>query len=198
VSDLISSPLSSDLAVGAHAQRKGPVGVFLQERTNVLVYNVLARNACDEKLADFVAREFGIELPFTARHTSKEALAFVWAGPHKWLAIVESGASQSWYSRLQRSLAGAASVVDQSDGRVILRIKGSKVRDVLAKGVHIDLDPESFKVGDTALTAVAHINVQFWQVDDAPTYDFVMFRSFAAAFCEWLSEAAGEYGFAIE
>lgn len=87
-------------------------------------------------------------------------------------------------------------MTDQSDGRTILRIGGPRVRDALAKGIHIDLDPSAFKPGDTAITAVAYINVHFWQVDDRPTYDVAMFRSFSVAFWDWLSGAAAEYGLA--
>jgi methylglutamate dehydrogenase subunit D len=40
----------------------------------------------------------------------------------------------------------------------------------------------------------AHIGVHFWQLDAAPTYDFAVFRSFAASFCEWLLDASAEFG----
>lgn len=88
--------------------------------------------------------------------------------------------------------------VDQSDGRVVLRISGPRARDALEKGLHIDLHPRVFGPGDTALTAISYIGVHFWQLDALPTYEFTMFRSFAIAFCEWLAEAAAEFGFATE
>lgn len=47
------------------------------------------------------------------------------------------------------------------------------------------------------MTVVGHINVHFWQVDAAPTYDFAVFRGFSVNFREWLIEAAAEYGVAI-
>jgi sarcosine oxidase subunit gamma len=52
-------------------------------------------------------------------------------------------------------------------------------------------------VDGAALTVVGHINVHFWQVDAAPTYDFAVFRGFSVNFREWLIEAAAEYGVAI-
>jgi sarcosine oxidase subunit gamma len=88
-------------------------------------------------------------------------------------------------------------VTDQSDGRSIIRVSGSRAAFVLAKGVMIDLHPRAFGSGDVAITAVAHIGVQFWQIDATPTYEFVCFRSFAADFWHWLIEAGSEFGVAV-
>ena len=62
----------------------------------------------------------------------------------------------------------------------------------------IDLHPRVFKPGDTAVTTVAHMGVHFWQLDDAPTYEFAVFRSFGEAFWQWLVDASAEFGVAIE
>jgi len=40
--------------------------------------------------------------------------------------------------------------------------------------------------------------VHLWQIDDGPTYEFAVFRSFAAAFCEWLLIASAEFGVVVE
>ena len=68
----------------------------------------------------------------------------------------------------------------------------------MAKGVHIDLHGQVFKAGDVAMTAIAHINIHLWQVDEQPTYDLAVFRSFAVAFWEWLTAAATEFGFSTK
>jgi hypothetical protein len=44
-----------------------------------------------------------------------------------------------------------------------------RVRDVLAKGVPLDLHPRSFRTGDVASTLVAYIGVQIQQLDERPT-----------------------------
>jgi methylglutamate dehydrogenase subunit D len=49
-----------------------------------------------------------------------------------------------------------------------------------------------------AMTAIAHINVHLWQVDEQPTYDLAVFRSFAVALWEWLTAAAAEFGFSTK
>jgi sarcosine oxidase subunit gamma len=84
--------------------------------------------------------------------------------------------------------------VDQTDGRSILRVSGPCVRDVLRKGVTLDLHPREFGVGSTALTLVGGIDVHLWQIDERPTYDIVFYRSMTGSFWNWLVAAAAEYG----
>ena len=69
--------------------------------------------------------------------------------------------------------------MDQSDGRTIVRISGASARDALAKGAFVDLHQSAFRPGDAAITTIGHIGVHFWQIDEVPTYECAMFRSFA-------------------
>ena len=121
-------------------------------------------------------------------------IAFVWGGPGQWLAMADGEDGAAFEQRLRATLGNLASVSDQSDGRTVFRVGGERARDVLAKGVPIDLHPRAFRPGDAAVTTVAYIGAQFWQVDDTPTYEFIISRSFAAGFWEWLIDAAAEFG----
>jgi methylglutamate dehydrogenase subunit D len=112
----------------------------------------------------------------------------------KWLAMLESASGTDLERDLREGFAGFTSVTNQCDGRSVIRVGGAKARQALAKGVPLDLDPRSFRVGDTALTVVANINVHFWQIDETPTYEFAVFRSFAVAFHKWPLEASIEFG----
>jgi methylglutamate dehydrogenase subunit D len=58
----------------------------------------------------------------------------------------------------------------------------------------IDLHPRAFATDFAAATSVAHIAVLLWQVDDRPTYEFAVPRSYALSFWHWLHASAGEYG----
>jgi sarcosine oxidase subunit gamma len=71
------------------------------------------------------------------------------------------------------------------------------VRETLAKGCPVDLHPRAFEPGDTALTAIAHMGVQLWQGDAAPTYELFVTRSMAGSFAEWLLAAAAEFGLEV-
>ena len=135
------------------------------------------------KTADLCARvkeRFGVDLPMTPRRVADGPVHFIWAGPGRWLAEAPDEMPSTFERNLRNALSGLASVTSQSDGRSIIRISGPKAREALAKGVPLDLDPRVFGPGDTAMTVVAHINVHFWQTDAVPTYDFAVFRSFAA------------------
>ena len=55
--------------------------------------------------------------------------------------------------RCARASARSRRSSDQSDSRLVLRLSGPRVRDVLAKGVPVDLHPKAFKPGDVAMHA---------------------------------------------
>lgn len=178
----------------AKGDRTGHPGVVITERANVSLCSVIARKGAGALIADRVRAELGVELPRTPRTSGPGAIEFIWAGPNQWLALSEGNDGRALEQRLRALLGPVASLTDQSDGRSVLRVAGHRARDAMAKGVHIDLHRRAFKPGDAAITAVAYVNVHFWQVDEAPTYDVAVFRSFAVAFCEWLAVAAAEFG----
>lgn len=144
-------------------------------------------------LAAAVKAAYLVDLPTRPARVEGNGVAIVWAGPDQWLAVAERGQGRDLEAELKTTLAGVASVVDHSDGRVVVRISGPRARDVLAKGVPIDLHPRAFRPGDVAITHASHIGVILWQLDDAPTYEAAMFRSYADSFAHWLFESAAEY-----
>jgi sarcosine oxidase subunit gamma len=160
----------------------------------VSMCSVIVRKGAHALLAERVKAEFGVKLPQARRATGTGPVQFIWAGRDQWLAVSEAGDGRALEQRLRSALGLAASLTDQSDGRTVLRLFGPRVRDALAKGIHVDLHARAFKPGDTAMTVVSYINVHLWQVDDAPTYDIAMFRSFAVAFWDWLAAAGAEFG----
>jgi heterotetrameric sarcosine oxidase gamma subunit len=197
------SGLENLLQPGTHGDRAGEPGVAVALRTDLALAYVLARNGKTGDLQKRVQVRFDLTLPMTARHlengahASLDSLNFIWAGPGRWLAGTSAQTGASLEAMLRNELSGVASVINQTDGRCVFRIAGPSVREVLAKGVPVDLDPRVFGPGDTALTLVGHINAHFWQIDRTPTYEFAVPRSFAASFCEWLFAAAASYGLAI-
>jgi heterotetrameric sarcosine oxidase gamma subunit len=168
-------------------------GVVISERS-VSMCSIMVRKGTHASLAERVRAEFGANLPQVRRATGSGPVEFIWAGRDQWLAVSEEGDGLALEQRLRSALGEFASLTDQSDGRTVLRLSGPRIRDVLAKGVPVDLHHRAFKPRDTAMTIVSYINVHLWQVDDAPTYDIAMFRSFAVAFWDWLAAAAAEFG----
>ena len=180
--------------ITASSQTGGPdAAVMITTGVDYALATVMVRKYKRELLAGRVRGTFGLELPLTPRRIAAGATAFAWAGPGHWLAMAEGTDGAAFEARLRAALAGLASVSDQSDGRVVVRVGGPRARDTLAKGLPIDLHPRAFKPGDAAVSVVAHIAVHLWQIDPAPTYELAVPRSFAASFCDWLAAAAAEF-----
>ena len=140
-----------------------------------------------------IRERYGVELPDTPQRVEGKDIAFIWAGPDQWIAIAERGQDRDIEVELKPLLDGLSSIVDQSDARAVVRISGPPARDVLAKGVPIDLHPRAFKANNVAITHASHIGIIFWQIDDAPAYEIAMFRSFADSFAHWLLESSAEF-----
>jgi sarcosine oxidase subunit gamma len=195
--------LEQRLRPGTYGDDAGEPGVAVALRTDLALAYVLARNSKAGELQRRLRERFGLNLPMAAQRAENggiaglDSLNFIWAGPGRWLAGTSAQTGASLEAMLRKELSGVASVINQTDGRCVFRIGGPSVREVLAEGVPIDLDPRVFSPGDTALTLVGHINVHLWQVDPTPTYDFAVPRSFAASFCEWLFAASAKYGLLV-
>ena len=172
-------PATPDLAISA--------------RESLTMASFGAARGKEAALRDAILAGYGAELPQSAARVMGVGISFVWAGPDQWLAIAERENGRDLEAELKTLLAGIAAVVDQSDGRVVVRISGTRARDVLAKGVPIDVHPRAFKPGSVAITHASHIGIILWQTDDAPTYEAALFRSYADSFAHWLFESAAEY-----
>ncbi len=172
-------------------------GLVIEERTDLALATVIARRGKEQELKSAVAPAYSLDLPDRPRVASKNGVSFAGIGVGQWLASAEPSAGTDFVPRLRERLAGLASVADQSDGRVVLRLSGNRVRDVLAKGVPVDLHPRRFKTGDVATTLVAYIGVQIQQLDDRPTFQLIAFRSLAGSLWSWLTQSAAEFGYEI-
>lgn len=175
----------------------GAKRIALTLRNDVSLATIMTRRDTQPVLARKVQAEFGLALPGPLERAGTDSFALAWAAPGQWLAIAGGTDRSSFETRLTSALSGAASISNQSDGRTIIRIAGECSREVLAKGIPIDLHPSNFRPGSSAVTVAAHIGVHFWQLDDAPTYEFAVFRSFAAAFLTFLIECSSEFGFTL-
>lgn len=154
----------------------------IQLRQGLGIASVMARKDVDPIA---IGSKLGVPMPTGPRATLNGARAVIGTGPGTWL-VVEDGAAPDFSDALAETLAGLASVSDQSSGYSVLRLSGPDARTLMRRGVAIDVDPLAFGPGSAATTVIAHIGVIMWQVDDQPTYDVATFRSFAGSFRHWL------------
>lgn len=162
-----------------------PDAIHLEERTGFGLATVMARKGVG---AESVARALKVAPVSGPGWSGDEALALIATGPATWLAL-SADAPGVHASRLAKALGPLASVADQSGGYVILRLSGPGARTVLQRGAPIDLHPQAFGPGSAAVTVVAHIGVILRQLDETPTYEVAVFRSYAASFRGWLDAA---------
>ncbi len=186
------SPLAG-LRPGRHGRPDGAPGAVIEEPANLQMASLAAQKGGAAALEDAVQARFGLALPTAPRWVGDARLAFLWAGPEAWMAVAEG-----WPGALHADLAAVVgehgSVTAQGDGRVVLRLSGPRVRDLLAKGMAIDLHPRVFTPGTTAISQFAHIGVQIRQLDETPRYELSAFRSYAGSLCHALIAAGAEYG----
>jgi sarcosine oxidase subunit gamma len=169
-------------------------GVTIALRHDPALAMLMVRRNQLRALIACVREAFGVELA-ERRCIGSGALAFAWAGAGQWLAMEAGADGVAFEQRLRAALGSLASVSDQSDGRTVTRVGGPRARDTLAKGVPIDLHPSTFHPGDAAVTVIAYVAAHIWQLDEAPTYEIIVPRSYAPAFLEWLIGSAAEFGF---
>ena len=162
------------------------------QRLDLEIATVMSRGD-DRALAAKIHGEFGLPLPSTPRRVSNGVKALVGIGPGVWLAVFR-GASPLMASELASSLAGFASVADQTSAYAVLRISGAFARELLSRGAFIDFDPSVFGPGSAAVTTISHIGVTIWQIDETPTFEIALFRSFADSFWHWMMATSTALG----
>ena len=144
-------------------------------------------------LTSRIAEQFGIDFSSGPKRSARGGTAFVGIGPGTWLACREA-ADPNWASGLAATVSGLASISDQSNGYAVLRVTGPAARNLLSRGAFIDFHPSVFGPGSSAVTTIAHIGVMLWQLDDAPTYDVALFRSYAESFWHWIESTCAAIG----
>jgi sarcosine oxidase subunit gamma len=66
------------------------------------------------------------------------------------------------------------------------------------RGVSLDLHPREFHVGQCAQTGVSRANALLHLVDDAPTFELYVLKSFSDYLWRWLEIVARDFNLAIE
>jgi methylglutamate dehydrogenase subunit D len=191
------SGLEGQFAAAGRLATTSGAGVALSLRRGLGIAAVIARKGMGDGLRCRVRKAYGLSLPGPLARSSAGPVAFICTAPDHWLAICEAADRSSFEASSRSELSQFAAISNQSDGRTIIRISGPNARDALAKGVPLDLHPLSFKPGHAAATIVAHIGVSLWQLDDAPTYELAVVRSFAVALWEFLVESSAEFGVSV-
>jgi sarcosine oxidase, subunit gamma len=148
----------------------------------------------DLRLAPELATRAPSPLPLTPNTAWEDgSRAALWLGPDEWLILGPPGSQEDIVEELDRALAGLhRSIVDVSDNRVALELRGSGVKELLAKGCSLDLDARSWSVGNCAQTMLARAQVLLHE--RAETTGILVRPSFADYLLDWLLDAGTGWG----
>jgi heterotetrameric sarcosine oxidase gamma subunit len=102
-------------------------------------------------------RTSGLELPEFGRMAVAPGRLALSIRPDRWLVLgaqtVFGEAAASW----QRLIGAAGAAIDQSSGFDVLQLRGPALREVLARGCRLDLDPGVRPCGDAVATVIAQV-----------------------------------------
>jgi sarcosine oxidase subunit gamma len=175
---------------------EGGTPIQLSERRAAIV-QVMGRKRQDAALRSAVTGGLGLDLPHSGSIASNGSAAAIWIAPETWLFLCQGVQGDGLVRELTSACGTTASIADQTWGKSVVRISGTKARDVLAKGCRIDLHPRVFAPGKSAVTPIAHIHAVLMQVDAGPTFDLIVPSTLARDFVEWLRLSAAEFGYEI-
>ena len=192
------SPLVEFLAEHPPVEADESRGVEMGERAFWGHVN-LRGDGTDEAFHAGVESVVGARAPIEPNTVSRVGeAAIAWLGPDEWLVISPPDGKDGLAAKLQEALTGLhVSVNDISGGQTIIRLCGTRARDVLSKGCPVDLHPRAFGAGQCAQSHIAKSNALIIQVDNTPTYDVIVRRSFADYLARWLNHAGMEYDIAV-
>lgn len=191
------SALAGVLEVGTFGANLQQPAVTLTERRPAALLRLCAA-ADDRDLGRVVRSMTGLELPH-APNTAKasDSRALLWLAPRQWLLVCDGERNAIGEQPLQAALERTGgTVVDVSHAYLVIAVSGERARDVLAKGVPIDVDAVAFEVGACAQTCLGDMNVLL-HVRDTRTIDVYAGRSYAASLWHWLHLSAAEYGYRV-
>lgn len=193
MADTARSALDKSVLPGTFGRDTSNPGVVLTQRRGLYLVQVTAFAGAVVRNA--VTAMSGITLDDRPNHASGDGeTKALWLGPERWLVVGPASRSPSLGTALSQGLgADQAAIVELDNARTVLRLSGRNARDVLAKGCLLDLHPKVLGPGQTAQTALFHVNALIHCVAE-DTFDVYVTRSHGQSFYESLTDAAGEFG----
>jgi sarcosine oxidase, subunit gamma len=186
------SPLSdyTERFSALYASTRGEL--FIRELPFLTQLNVRA-NPRDSPLMGHLADTLGCPLPLEPNTVAlgRDDRRTLWLGPDEWLVVAPESQAIALEKSLRTGLDGTfGSIVDVSASRIVLEIRGSGARDVLAHGIPIDLDQRRFPPATCAQTLLAKSQVIIERRDDGEAFRLFVRSSLARYVADWLLDAA--------
>ncbi len=152
----------------------------------------LRLRADDVESRAIAAGALGAALPTDpARPIGATGLRLYWTAPDAVLLDVGQDDVAGWIAKLAQALDGRHVALHAlGDARTRFIVAGGSARQVLAKGMGIDLDPRRFPVGAAALTRLAQLTVLIECTHHEPVFALIVERQVEDHLWSWLVDAA--------
>jgi len=152
----------------------------------------LRGDLADDTIRASVNGLFGIDIPAQRGTAFAGDTGALWMSPDEMLLLCPYEGARAMADELAEKVKDAhALVVNVSDARTVFRLKGSMLREVIAKLAPADMSPGVFEPGELRRTRLAQVAAAFW-MDDARTARVVCFRSVAGYVFGLLSTSADD------
>lgn len=159
--------------------------VTVTETQGFAMATILARRGVTGAM---IGDALSVDMPRGPTWVAGGSVVIIGSGPGAWL-VQNTAEAPAWIDGLRTRMAGLASVSDQSGAYRVFRLEGRFARQLLQRGVAVDLDAVAFPVGSVAITAIAYLDVIVRRLDGADVFELAVFRSSSQAFVRWLDAA---------
>jgi len=112
--------------------------------------------------------------------------------PNQWFWVGSVDISNDREAEIAAALHPQFVLTDQTHGRVRMKLSGPSSRVVLAKGTMVDLSPDLFAIGQSAMTQIGHIGAMITRMED-DSFELIVLRSFASSLWDELQHMAAEF-----
>lgn len=148
----------------------------------------LRADLAEPAVAAAVQAATGLSPPDRLRCRTDGERGVYWMSPDELLLCAPYAEIDAAYDAAAAAMGDRPHLLaDVSDARQILSISGAGAREVLAKGMSIDLHPSAFGLGDFRRSALAHVAAAAALVGDAPDrFELFCHRSYAMYVHRWL------------
>ncbi len=186
--------LAARASQGGHAT----AGVILGESAHRTIINIRG-DSNDPAFIGAVRSATDVELPVKANTVNKSGeTGILWLGPNEWWVVTAPDRADTLVPALRQAFQGQhTAVIDVSESRTVITLTGPKARDLLARGMSLDLHPRVFGPGQCAQTSLSKANVLLHQTDDKPSYDIYVLKSFSDYLWQWMEKISADFGLAI-
>ncbi len=191
------SPLTGVLEPGIFGAAGEP-GVTITERRDLTIVEVAVFEPPNAVATKAFVDAVGVTLPIEPNaSTTAGEVTLLATAPGQWIVVGLDGPDTIDPRGLQRRLPPAFVLTDLSHSRCVLRLEGTAARDILAKGLPIDLHERAFPPGTCAQSHVFEIGVLVHLVDLTPRFDLFIHRTYAVSFWEWLAVSSTQFGYRV-